>query len=100
VQHALRAGAEGRTASGVFRIAVLFQINSQPGRRSYKGRRSRSKRGEGPMTTVGQAFLFASEFICLLFAVIAMIYFADRLRSDVLRSLNELSKNHHFREQQ
>jgi hypothetical protein len=52
------------------------------------------------MGTVGQAFLFAGEFICLLFATIAMIYFADRLRSDVLRSLSEPSKNHHFREQQ
>jgi len=45
-------------------------------------------------------FSICQRFICLLFAVIAMIYFADRLRTDVLRSLNELSKNHHFREQQ
>jgi hypothetical protein len=28
-----------------------------------------------------------------------MMYFADRLRSDVLKSLHELSKRHHFREQ-
>jgi hypothetical protein len=55
---------------------------------------------EGPMTTAGQAFLFAGEFVCLLFAAIAMMYFADRLRSDVLGSLNEPSKRHHFREQQ
>ncbi len=52
------------------------------------------------MATAGQAFLFAGEFICLLTAVIAMLYFADRLRSDILRSLNEHLKNHHFREQQ
>jgi hypothetical protein len=52
------------------------------------------------MTTVGQAFLFAGEFVCLLFAAIAMMYFADRLRSDVFGSLNEPSKRHHFRGQQ
>jgi hypothetical protein len=52
------------------------------------------------MTTAGQALLFAGEFVCLLFAAIAMMYFADRLRSDVLASLNEPSKRHHFREQQ
>jgi hypothetical protein len=52
------------------------------------------------MTAGEQGLVFAGEFICLLFAVIAMIYFADRLRSDVLRRLNGLLKNHHFREQQ
>jgi hypothetical protein len=52
------------------------------------------------MTTAGQAFLFAGEFACLLFAAIAMMYFADQLRSDVLESVNESSKRHHFREQQ
>jgi hypothetical protein len=54
---------------------------------------------EGPMTTAAQALLFVGEFICLLFATIAMMYFADRLRYDVLKSLHELSKRHHFREQ-
>ena len=39
---------------------------------------------EGPMTTAGQAFLFAGEVFCLSFAMIALIYFADRLRSDFL----------------
>ena len=47
-----------------------------------------------------QALLFAGEFTCLLFAVIAMMYFADRLRSDVLKGLHEPSKRDHFREQQ
>jgi hypothetical protein len=91
---------EPHDAISIFRIAVLFQIKSRVTRPSYKGGLSREQMREGPMTTAGQAFLFAGEFICLLFATIAMIYFADRLRSDVLRSLNELSKNHHFREQQ
>jgi len=39
---------------------------------------------EGPMTTAGQAFLFAGEVLCLSFAVIALVYFAERLRSDFL----------------
>jgi hypothetical protein len=39
---------------------------------------------EGPMTTAGQAFLFAGYLFCLSFAVIALVYFADRLRSDFL----------------
>jgi hypothetical protein len=54
---------------------------------------------EAPMTTGAQALLLAGEFICLLFAAIVMMYFADRLRSDVLKSLDEPSKRHHFREQ-
>jgi len=36
------------------------------------------------MTTAGQAFLFAGEVLCLSFAVIALVYFAERLRSDFL----------------
>ena len=40
---------------------------------------------EGPMTTAGQALLFASEAFCLTFAAIALVYFADRVRSDFLR---------------
>ena len=36
------------------------------------------------MTTAGQAFLFAGELFCLSFAAIALVYFADRLRSDFL----------------
>ena len=51
------------------------------------------------MSTGSQALLFAGEFICLLFAAIVMMYFADRLRSDVLKSLVEPSNRHHFREQ-
>ena len=39
---------------------------------------------EGPMTTAGQAFLFAGEVFCLSFAVIALVYFAERLRTDFL----------------
>jgi hypothetical protein len=39
---------------------------------------------EGPMTTAGQAFLFAGEVFCLSFALIALVYFAERLRSDFL----------------
>jgi hypothetical protein len=39
---------------------------------------------EGPMTAAGQAFLFAGEVFCLLFALIALIYFAERLRTDFL----------------
>ena len=54
------------------------------------------------MTTIAavQVLLFAGEVICLLFAVIAMMYFADRLRSDILKSLHEFSKRRHFHEQQ
>ena len=51
------------------------------------------------MSTGAQALLFAGEFICLLFATIVMMYFADRLRSDILKGLDEPSKRHHFREQ-
>ena len=36
------------------------------------------------MTVAGQAFLFAGEVLCLSFALIALVYFADRLRSDLL----------------
>ena len=80
-----------------FRIAVLFQINSFAVRRLYKGKQTHMR--EAPMTTGAQALLFVGEFICLLFAAIVMMYFADRLRSDVLKSLDEPSKRHHFREQ-
>jgi hypothetical protein len=95
--------ARARVASlarlSTFRIAVLFQINSLAVRQSYKGKQDQMR--EAPMTTAAtQALLFAGEFICLLFAAIAMMYFADRLRSDVLKSLHEPSKRHHFREQQ
>ena len=79
-----------------FRNAVLFQINSPAVRPSYKGKQDRMR--EAPMTTGAQVLLFAGEFISLLFAAIVMIYFADRLRSDVLKSLHEPSKRHHFRE--
>lgn len=51
------------------------------------------------MTDAGQALLFAGEFLCLLFSVIAMLYFADRVRSELLQILNELAKRHHFRGQ-
>ncbi len=36
------------------------------------------------MTTAGQALLLAGEVFSLSFAVIAMFYFAERLRSDFL----------------
>ena len=36
------------------------------------------------MTTAGQAFLFAGELFCLSFALIPLVYFSDRLRSDFL----------------
>jgi len=36
------------------------------------------------MTTAGQAFLIAGELFCLSFAAIALVYYADRLRSDFL----------------
>ena len=36
------------------------------------------------MTTAGQAFLLAGDVLCLSFAAIALVYFADRLRSDFL----------------
>jgi hypothetical protein len=52
------------------------------------------------MTDAGQAFLFAGGFFCLLSAGIAMIYYAERLRSDFLRSLHEPSGHQHFRRQQ
>jgi len=49
------------------------------------------------MTDAGPAFLFAGEFLCLLFAVIAMLYFADRVRCELLQSLYEIARRHHFR---
>jgi len=52
------------------------------------------------MTNTGQALLFAGGFLCLLTAVIAMLYFAERLRSDLLESLNKPSEHHRFRGQQ
>jgi hypothetical protein len=36
------------------------------------------------MTTAGQDFLFAVALFCLPFAAIALVYFAERLRSDFL----------------
>ena len=45
------------------------------------------------MISVGPAFLIAG-FVCLLIAVIAMIYYAERLRSDVLEGLQRPSKDH------
>jgi hypothetical protein len=74
-------------------IALLFQINSPPIPRDKlagnltgapvpedKTRKTR----EGPMTTAGQALLSAGELLCLSFAAIALLYFADRLRSGFL----------------
>ena len=36
------------------------------------------------MTTAGQDFLFAAELFCLQFAGIAVVYYAEKLRSDFL----------------
>jgi hypothetical protein len=36
------------------------------------------------MTNAAQAFLSAGELLCLSFAAIALFYYADRLRSDLL----------------
>jgi len=44
------------------------------------------------MTNAGQAFLFACAVFSLCVAGIALVYFADRLRSDVLEALNAASK--------
>ncbi|WP_325634706.1 hypothetical protein [Bradyrhizobium sp.] len=49
------------------------------------------------MTNAEQAFLFAGGFSCLLGAVIATLYFADRLRSDLLAGLNGPFEHRHFR---
>jgi len=46
------------------------------------------------MTNAGQAFLFAGAVFSLCFAGIALVYFADRLRSDVLEITNGSSKRH------
>jgi hypothetical protein len=80
--------------SRTFRIAPLFQINSPliawdkiefAGNLANAPVPERTKQiREGPMTTAGQAFLFAGELFCLSFALIALIYFADKLRSDFL----------------
>ncbi len=48
------------------------------------------------MTEAGPAFMFAGEFLCLLFSVIAMLYFADRVRSEFFQTLHELAKRHRF----
>jgi hypothetical protein len=39
---------------------------------------------EAPMTSAGQTFLLAGDLFCLSFAAIALVYFADRLRSGFL----------------
>jgi hypothetical protein len=49
------------------------------------------------MTSTGQAFLFAAGFSCLLGAVIATLYFADRVRSDLLAGLNGPFEHLRFR---
>jgi hypothetical protein len=77
-----------------FRIALLFQINSPLiswDRFAFAGNLTSApvperimQIREGPMTTAGQAFLFVGYLFCLSFAVIALVYFADRLRSDFL----------------
>ena len=36
------------------------------------------------MTTAGQEFLFAAGLVCLPFAAIALVYYAEKLRSDFL----------------
>ena len=46
------------------------------------------------MTAAGQAFLFACVVFGLCFAVIPLVYFADRLRSDFLEIMNASSKRH------
>ena len=80
--------------------ALLFQINSLPSGNRIMPGIFRGQMREGPMSTAGLAFLFAGGFSCLLFAVIAMLYFAERLRSDFLAGLDKLSKHHRFRGQQ
>ena len=49
------------------------------------------------MTSAGEAFLFAGAFSCLLGAVIAMLYFGDRLRSDLLAGFNGPFEHLRFR---
>jgi hypothetical protein len=39
------------------------------------------------MTTAGQDFLFAAVMFCLPFAAIALVYYAEMLRSDFLSKL-------------
>ncbi len=46
------------------------------------------------MTEAGPAFLFAGEFVCLLFSVILMLYFADRVRCELFQTLYELARRH------
>ena len=36
------------------------------------------------MASAGLAFLFVGEVLCLVFAAIALVYYADRVRSDFL----------------
>ena len=36
------------------------------------------------MATAGLAFLFVGEVLSLVFAAIALVYYADRVRSDFL----------------
>jgi hypothetical protein len=43
-----------------------------------------NQKREGPMTAAEQAFLSAGELLCLSFAAIALVYFADKLRSGLL----------------
>jgi len=52
---------------------------------------------EGPLTNAEQALLFAGGFFCLLGAVIATLYFADRVRSDFLPGLNGLFEHTRLR---
>ena len=83
--------------SALFALQYCFKSIRLPCGSRTKGKQDQMR--EAPMTTGAQALLFAGEFICLLFAAIVMMYFADRLRSDVLKSLDEPSKRQNFREQ-
>jgi hypothetical protein len=49
------------------------------------------------MTSAEQAFLFAGGFSCLLGAVIATLYFADRVRTDLVGGLNGPFEHLRFR---
>jgi hypothetical protein len=79
--------------SRTFRIALLFQINSSliawdrfalAGNLTDTPEPENKQIREGPMTAAGQAFLSIGGLFCLSFAAIALVYFADRLRSDFL----------------
>lgn len=87
-------GGRARVRAPPFALQYCFKsMRFRSGRRKSTLLPERVKQmREVPMTAAGQAFLFAGVLLVLPLAVIPLIYFADRLRSDFLQALNKPSR--------